>query len=66
MGRPLIQMPSGGRAIGRIEEENGIGSRAVGRDLQGLTPIGYPVIGSQGGEAGPGSMATGNTDKSSE
>lgn len=58
-----MQVPSGGRAIGPIEEGIGFGSQAIGRDRQDLTPIGYPVIGNREGGAGFGLTVTGSTDK---
>ena len=61
-----MKVPSGDQAIGLIEEANGFGSRAIGRNLQGLMPIGYLVIGNREEEAGPGLTVIGSTDKSSE
>ncbi len=58
-----MKEPSGDRVIGPIAEASGLGSQAIGRDLQDLMPIGYPAIGSREGEAGSGSMAIGSTEK---
>jgi hypothetical protein len=63
-GTPLpIQMPSGLKGIGKIEEGNGSGFQAIGRNAQGPMPIGSPVVGNREKEVGSGSVAIGRTDK---
>jgi hypothetical protein len=58
-----IQSRSGDPAIGFIDEGNGFGSRAIGRDLRGLMPIGCLAIGNPEEEAGSGGKATGSIAK---
>jgi hypothetical protein len=58
-----IQMLFGDLAIGLIGEGIGSGFEAIGPDLHGHMPIGYPVIGSREEEVGSGSMVIGSTDK---
>jgi len=58
-----IQSRFGDPAIGIIEEGSGFGSRATGRDLRDIEPIGCLVIGKREGEVGSGGKATGGIVK---
>ena len=55
-----IRRRFGDRAIGFINEEDGFGSRVIGRDLQDLMPIGRLAIGNPAEEVGSGGKATGS------
>jgi hypothetical protein len=59
-------MPFGLRVIGDIEEGNGSGFQAIGKDGQGPMPIGSPAVGNREGEVGSGFEVIGSTDKNSE
>jgi len=54
MGHLHILKPLGPRATGNIEEENGFGSQAIGRDGRGHTPFGCLAIGRREGVVGFG------------
>jgi hypothetical protein len=64
MGHLHILRPFGSRATGNIEEENGFGSQAIGRDVQSLMPFGYLAIGNPEEEVGSGIEAIGSTTNS--
>jgi len=54
MGHLHTLRPFGSRATGNIEEENGFGFQAIGRDVQSLMPFGYLAIGNPEEEVGSG------------
>ncbi len=56
-----IRMPFGGPGIGPLGEGIGSGFQAIGRNLQGPTPIGSLATGNPEEGAGSGSMAIGST-----
>jgi hypothetical protein len=64
MGHLRILKPFGSPATGNIEEENGFGSQAIGRDVQSLMPFGYLAIGNPEEEVGSGIEAIGSTTNS--
>lgn len=55
--------PLGSLVIGSIGEENGSGSRVIGRGYRDPMRFGFPGIGLKDQGAGSGSKATGNIDK---
>jgi hypothetical protein len=59
MVRLLIQKLFGGPVIGLIREGVGFGFQAIGRNLQGLMPIGFLAIGNPEEEDGFGLRAIG-------
>jgi hypothetical protein len=66
MGPLHILKLFGSRATGNIEEENGFGSQAIGKDVQSLMLFGYPVIGNREEEVGSGIQDIGSIVDSNE
>jgi hypothetical protein len=65
MARLPIQRLSGFQVTGNIEEGSGFGYLVIGRNVQGLMPIGFLVIGSREEEVGSGCLGIGSIIKKS-